>query len=39
MKMKAKARYEKVTIPNYGIRKPEKDPMFLEKRVSQGNNR
>lgn len=32
-----KAWYEKVTIPTYGIGKPEKNPMFLEKRVYQGS--
>ena len=36
--MKAKAWYEKVTIPTYGIGKPEKNPMFLEKRVYQGSS-
>ncbi|HBL76358.1 MAG TPA: DUF5107 domain-containing protein [Prolixibacteraceae bacterium] len=34
----AKAWYEKVTIPTYGIGKPEKNPMFLEKRVYQGSS-
>lgn len=29
---------EKVTIPTYGIGKPEKNPMFLEKRVYQGSS-
>ena len=38
MKMNAKAWYEKVVIPTYGIGKPEKNPMFLEKRVYQGSN-
>lgn len=33
-----KACYEKVTIPTYGIGKPEKNPMFLEKRVYQGSS-
>lgn len=33
-----KAWYEKVTIPTYGIGKPEKNPMFLEKRVYQGSS-
>ncbi|MEO6914859.1 MAG: DUF5107 domain-containing protein [Chitinophagaceae bacterium] len=28
--------YEKITIPTYGIGKPEKNPVFLEKRVYQG---
>ena len=36
--MKAKAWYEKVTIPTYPIGKPEKNPMFLEKRVYQGSS-
>ena len=36
--MKAKAWYEKVVIPTYGIGKPEKNPMFLEKRVYQGSS-
>lgn len=36
--MKAKAWYEKVIIPTYGIGKPEKNPMFLEKRVYQGSS-
>jgi len=29
---------EKVTIPTYGIGEPEKNPMFLEKRVYQGSS-
>jgi len=29
--------YEKVIIPTYGLGKPEKNPMFLEKRVYQGS--
>ncbi len=33
-----KAWYEKVMIPTYGIGKPEKNPMFLEKRVYQGSS-
>ncbi|HEY3370083.1 MAG TPA: DUF5107 domain-containing protein [Prolixibacteraceae bacterium] len=36
--MTVKAWYEKVTIPTYGIGKPEKNPMFLEKRVYQGSS-
>jgi len=36
--MKAKAWYEKVIIPTYGIGNPEKNPMFLEKRVYQGSS-
>lgn len=34
----AKAWYEKVVIPTYGIGNPEKNPMFLEKRVYQGSS-
>ena len=30
--------YDKVIIPTYGIGKPEKNPMFLEKRVYQGSS-
>jgi len=33
-----KAWHEKVIIPAYGIGKPEKNPMFLEKRVYQGSS-
>ncbi len=36
--MKVKAWYENVSIPTYGIKKPEKNPMFLEKRVYQGSS-
>ncbi len=36
--MSVKAWIEKVTIPTYGIGKPEKNPMFLEKRVYQGSS-
>ena len=36
--MSVKAWYEKVTIPTYGIGKPGKNPMFLEKRVYQGSS-
>ena len=36
--MQARAWYEKVMIPTYGIGKPEKNPMFLEKRVYQGSS-
>jgi tetratricopeptide (TPR) repeat protein len=36
--MKVKAWKEKVIIPTYGIGKPEKNPMFLEKRVYQGSS-
>ncbi len=28
---------EDVTIPTYGIGQPDKNPMFLEKRVYQGS--
>ena len=36
--MNVKAWYEKVIIPAYGIGKPEKNPMFFEKRVYQGSS-
>jgi tetratricopeptide (TPR) repeat protein len=36
--MCVKAWYEKIMIPTYGIGKPEKNPMFLEKRVYQGSS-
>ena len=36
--MTVKAWNEKVVIPTYGIGKPEKNPMFLEKRVYQGSS-
>jgi tetratricopeptide (TPR) repeat protein len=36
--MNVKAWYEKVNIPTYGIGKPEKNPIFLEKRVYQGSS-
>lgn len=36
--MQPKAWIENVTIPTYGIGKPEKNPMFLEKRVYQGSS-
>src|ERR1700730_8798770 len=29
---------EEVIIPTYGVGKPEKNPMFLEKRVYQGSS-
>jgi len=38
MESKVKAWYEKVIIPTYGIGKPEKNPIFLEKRVYQGSS-
>jgi len=36
--MEPKAWYEKVVIPTYGTGKPEKNPLFLEKRVYQGSS-
>ncbi len=36
--MEVKAWREKVTIPTYGIGTPEKNPIFLEKRVYQGSS-
>jgi tetratricopeptide (TPR) repeat protein len=36
--LKVKGWYEKVIIPTYEIGKPEKNPMFLEKRVYQGSS-
>jgi tetratricopeptide (TPR) repeat protein len=36
--MEVKAWSEKVTIPTYVIGQPEKNPMFLEKRVYQGSS-
>ncbi|MFV0553154.1 MAG: DUF5107 domain-containing protein [Mangrovibacterium sp.] len=36
--MKVKAWKEKVVIPTYGIGEPEKNPIFLEKRVYQGSS-
>ncbi|HLN74187.1 MAG TPA: DUF5107 domain-containing protein [Prolixibacteraceae bacterium] len=36
--MSVNAWCEKVTIPTYGIGKPEKNPIFLEKRVYQGSS-
>ncbi|MEZ4808977.1 MAG: DUF5107 domain-containing protein [Allomuricauda sp.] len=36
--MKAKAWTEKVVIPTYEVGKPEKNPIFLEKRVYQGSS-
>jgi tetratricopeptide (TPR) repeat protein len=38
MIMKVKAWAEKIVIPTYGIGTPEKNPMFLEKRVYQGSS-
>ena len=37
-KIMVKAWREKVTIPTYEVGKPEKNPMFLEKRVYQGSS-
>src|SRR5246127_946975 len=36
--MEVEAWIEKVSIPTYGTGKPEKNPMFLEKRVYQGSS-
>ncbi|HWK05754.1 MAG TPA: DUF5107 domain-containing protein [Puia sp.] len=36
--MEAKAWVEKILIPTYKIGQPEKNPMFLEKRVYQGSS-
>lgn len=36
--MTVRAWYEKVMIPTYGIGEPEKNPIFLEKRVYQGSS-
>src|SRR6202012_1618719 len=36
--MEVKAWIEKVSIPTYGTGHPEKNPMFLEKRVYQGSS-
>jgi len=36
--MDVKAWVEQVSIPTYGTGKPEKNPMFLEKRVYQGSS-
>jgi len=38
MNTSVKAWHEKVVIPTYGISKPEKNPIFLEKRVYQGSS-
>ncbi len=35
---RARVRVEKVVIPTYGVGKPDKNPMFLEKRVYQGSS-
>ncbi len=36
--MSVNAWVEKITLPTYGIGEPEKNPMFLEKRVYQGSS-
>jgi len=36
--MKAKIWEEAVQIPTYGVGEPDKNPMFLEKRVYQGSS-
>ncbi len=36
--MEVKAWVEQINIPTYGTGKPEKNPMFLEKRVYQGSS-
>ena len=36
--MEVKAWIEKITIPTYKTGKPEKNPMFMEKRVYQGSS-
>src|SRR3569833_2738582 len=36
--MEVKAWIEQINIPTYGTGKPEKNPMFLEKRVYQGSS-
>src|SRR5690349_9904748 len=36
--MNVEVRIEKVLIPTYRVGKPEKNPMFLEKRVYQGSS-
>lgn len=38
MTCKASIRVEKVRIPTYGVGVPDKNPMFLEKRVYQGSS-
>lgn len=38
MKKHVKAWEEEILLPTYGIGKPEKNPMFLEKRVYQGSS-
>ncbi|MDE6771732.1 MAG: hypothetical protein K2J49_03935, partial [Muribaculaceae bacterium] len=36
--MKVKAWKERVVIPTYEVGEPEKNPIFLEKRVYQGSS-
>jgi hypothetical protein len=31
-------RVERITIPTYGVGQPQKNPLFLEKRVYQGSS-
>ena len=38
MNTKVKVWAEQVTIPTYGIGKPDKNPMFFEKRIYQGSS-
>jgi tetratricopeptide (TPR) repeat protein len=38
MTEEVKAWHEKVVIPTYGVGQPEKNPVFLEKRVYQGSS-
>ncbi|MDR3261857.1 MAG: DUF5107 domain-containing protein [Tannerella sp.] len=38
MEKKVKVREEEIMLPTYGIGLPEKNPMFLEKRVYQGSS-
>ena len=35
---KARVREEDVSIPTYGVGKPERNPMFLDKRIYQGSS-
>ena len=38
MAVNVKVWEEDILLPTYGIGKPEKNPMFLEKRVYQGSS-
>ncbi len=38
IKGQADIRVERITLPTYGIGQPDKNPMFLEKRVYQGSS-